>query len=162
MVYYKPMSIYKHDVNGLQLATGLTAQFIRRCVRAMPELLKGETIRSDKNKLLFTDNALVIFDRVKQLKQDRLTIGEMKDKLYAGRKQTQVEPATMEKRRSSQAVELYERLISDKDKALNYKDALIQRQQAEIEQLKEQLKLLTYEKRESNPVKAILRRILGN
>ncbi|KWT85471.1 hypothetical protein [Candidatus Magnetominusculus xianensis] len=156
--------MFKHDINDIQLATGLKQPFIRKCVKTLPDLFQSEIIRSDKNKMLFSDNALVILDQIKQYKHDRLTINEMKVRLYAGKKSEKVEPTTKETKRTSQTVELYERLLADKDKALSDKESLIQRQQAEIEQLKEQLKLLTYErqesnKHESNPVKAILKRI---
>jgi DNA repair exonuclease SbcCD ATPase subunit len=65
-------------IEDVVFSTGLKEPFIRKIVRACDELFKPYIKRGDKNSLLFDSNAMVIFDRIKQLKEKTYTIDEIK------------------------------------------------------------------------------------
>lgn len=66
--------------------TGLKANFIRRCVKGI-SCLQGHTKNGDKNRTLFDSNAFVIFDKIKQYKEEGLTIQRIDEELVKLEKQ---------------------------------------------------------------------------
>ena len=72
---------YHHTIQDIHKATGLTANFIRRCAWEMKEVFDQHTTRGENNTILFDNNALSIFDQIKQLKEQGLTIPKIQEKL---------------------------------------------------------------------------------
>ena len=72
------MSEYDKSINDLISYTGLKYDYIIRCIKEIDEILKPFIKRGDKNSLLFDSNALSIFDRIKQLKEQKLTLSSIK------------------------------------------------------------------------------------
>ena len=64
-------------IDELQKQTGLQINFIRRCVKTCESVLSPHVKRGDYNSLLFDDNALIIFDQIKQLKEQGLSLIEI-------------------------------------------------------------------------------------
>ncbi|PCJ18444.1 MAG: hypothetical protein COB02_11155 [Candidatus Cloacimonadota bacterium] len=61
--------------------TGLKEPFVRRVIRECKELMVEYFRRGDNNSILFDDNGLRVFDRVKQLKQEGSSLQEIKQRL---------------------------------------------------------------------------------
>jgi len=57
--------------------TGLNQNFIRLCKTKLNDILNPYVFRGDKNRLLFDKNALVIFDKIRKLKEDGLSISDI-------------------------------------------------------------------------------------
>ena len=138
---------YHYTINDIQEHTGLNINFIRRCLRDMKDIFDPHTTRGDKNSIVFDDSALILFDRIKQLKeQDGSTIPEIKKKLgyqpektnkEDGKTWVQTLPEDTSKHHQTEqdnlVKQLYERLLEEKDKTY----------QTQISALKTQLYLLT-------------------
>lgn len=57
--------------------TGLSQNFIRLCKNKLGDILNSYIFRGDKNRLLFDNNAIVIFDKIKKLKDEGLSISDI-------------------------------------------------------------------------------------
>jgi hypothetical protein len=155
---------YKHSIKDIHKKTGLEIPFIRKCVKTMPEIFKNECIRSDKNKILFSDNVYIIFDHIRQFKEDLLTVKDMQSRLCSinntkiETKDIQEPELNIKKKSSSQSN--LELLLAEKDRR-------IEDLKAENEYLKR--RLLTYDNKpadkqsqgSTNPIQSILKGIFG-
>lgn len=65
------------SINELSQKTGLKVSFIRKCLNQMKPILSSYLQRGRDNMLLFDSNAVVIFDKIQQLKQQNLTLPEI-------------------------------------------------------------------------------------
>ena len=77
-----------YTLKDIQQHTGLKERFLRRCMDGLRDILAPHITRGENNALLFNESALVVFDQVKQLKEDDLTIPEIRKHLgyrYAGK-----------------------------------------------------------------------------
>ena len=68
-------------INELSKRTGLNVNFIRKCQNRLKDVLDDFIKRGDKNRILFSDSAIVIFDRIKGYKNDGLSIPEIGKRL---------------------------------------------------------------------------------
>jgi DNA-binding transcriptional MerR regulator len=66
-----------YSIQELAKRTNLDISFIRKCKTTFKQILEPHIQRGEKNKLIFTDNALIIFDRIGQMKNDGLSIPEI-------------------------------------------------------------------------------------
>ncbi|SPD72644.1 hypothetical protein PITCH_A1430028 [uncultured Desulfobacterium sp.] len=57
--------------------TGLSQNFIRLCKTKLGDILNPYLYRGDKNKLLFDDNCIMTFDKIRKLKDDGLSISDI-------------------------------------------------------------------------------------
>lgn len=76
-------------VKQLSQQTGLTVSFIRKCLDSLPDILKQHTQRGSKNAVLIDANGLVIFERIRQLKQEGRVLPDIKTAL-----ETELQPDT--------------------------------------------------------------------
>ena len=151
---------YHLTVKDIRKHTGLTINFIRRCLKEMPAVFTPHTARGENNTLLFDDNVYPLFDRIKQFKeQDKLTLPEIKKRLnyepmkpddlpdklpsqtLSNRPIKPYETVSESSERGQNIIkELYERLLEERDKS--YQILLNEKQQV-IDSLKGSLNLLT-------------------
>ena len=138
---------YHYTINDIQEHTGLSINFLRRCLRDMKDIFDPHATRGNKNSIVFDDSALIVFDRIKQLKaQDGLTIPEIRKKLGYQPEKTdrdgsktggQTLPEDTSKHHQTEQdnliKQLYERLLEEKDKTY----------QTQISALQSKLYLLT-------------------
>ena len=68
-------------IEELHKRTGLPVHFIRNCVKSFKDVLEPHIKRGEYNSLLFDNNALIIFDKVKQLKEQGLSLKEIQKQL---------------------------------------------------------------------------------
>ena len=64
-------------LNEVSKKTGLSQNFIRLCKNKLGDILNPYIFRGDKNKLLFDDSSIIIFDKIRKLKDDGLSISEI-------------------------------------------------------------------------------------
>lgn len=64
-------------LNEVSKNTSLSQNFIRLCKTKLGDILNPYIFRGDKNKLLFDDSAIVIFDKIKKLKDEGLSISDI-------------------------------------------------------------------------------------
>ena len=164
---------YHHTIQDIHKATGLTANFIRRCAWEMKEVFDQHTTRGENNTILFDNNALSIFDQIKQLKEQGLTIPKIQEKLdYKPLKPCKTDSKSAYETLLNQVVkplepemqdfsfQFYEPLLEEKEKthkaeleAKSYQIQLeekekvykthLQAKQVEIEAIKSKLQVLT-------------------
>ena len=64
-------------LNEVSKKTGLSQNFIRLCKTKLGDILKPYVFRGDKNRLLFDDSAIMIFDKIRKLKDEGLSISDI-------------------------------------------------------------------------------------
>lgn len=69
------------NINELSTRTGFSVVFIRKCLDKLGDILLPHTQHGEFNRLLFDNNAIVLFDKIKQLKEDGLSLPEIRRKL---------------------------------------------------------------------------------
>jgi DNA-binding transcriptional MerR regulator len=57
--------------------TGLSQNFIRICKTKLGDILNPYIFRGNKNRLLFDDSVIVIFDKIRRLKDEGLSISDI-------------------------------------------------------------------------------------
>ena len=57
--------------------TGLSQNFIRLCKAKLGDILTPYTYRGDKNKLLFDESAVMLFDKIRSLKDEGLSLADI-------------------------------------------------------------------------------------
>lgn len=111
--------------------TGLKIGFIRKCLKVLKPILEPYIKRGDNNSLLLDSNGLVIFDQIKQLKEQNLAVPEIKIQLEKAI-QSQQNPYTQPVKTPAQTIktgdnfdnlqnkiyELYEQINTEKEKHL--------------------------------------------
>ena len=64
-------------LNEISKKTGLSPNFIRLCKTKLGDILNPYIYRGDKNKLLFDESAIMLFDKIKNLKEEGLSISDI-------------------------------------------------------------------------------------
>jgi DNA-binding transcriptional MerR regulator len=64
-------------LNEVSKKTGLSQNFIRLCKTKLGDILNPYIYRGDKNKLLFEESAIILFDKIKSLKDDGMSLAEI-------------------------------------------------------------------------------------
>jgi DNA-binding transcriptional MerR regulator len=64
-------------LNEVSKKTGLSQSFIRQCKSKLGDILTPYIYRGEKNKLLFDDSALMLFDKIRSLKDDGLSLADI-------------------------------------------------------------------------------------
>ena len=145
---------YHHSIKDIQKHTGLNIHFIRRCLIQMKDIFDPHTAKGgNNNAILFDDNALVIFDNIKQLKvSNGLTLPEIRqrldntllkvDKGYESDEQRLLNQRLIVNKLDNYEVvkELYERLLEERDKSYQTE---IKGYKSTIDALQSRLQLLT-------------------
>lgn len=68
----------QYTIQDLVKLTALKEPFLRRCIRECKSSFEGTFIRGDNNSMLFDDNGLILFDRVKQWKESGHNLMDIK------------------------------------------------------------------------------------
>lgn len=68
-------------INQLSEQTGLKETFIRKCLNRLNPILEPYLSRGENNSWIFKSSALEIFRRIKELKEDDMTLPEIEKKL---------------------------------------------------------------------------------
>lgn len=76
------------DIAEIKKITGLKEPFIRKCLKEMGEILDPHVSRGTHNSLVFSDSARIIFDNIKQLKEQGNSLPVIKSKLFKQEGQT--------------------------------------------------------------------------
>ena len=64
-------------LNEVSKKTGLSQNFIRLCKAKLGEILSPYIYRGEKNKLLFDKSAIMLFDKIRSLKEDGLSLADI-------------------------------------------------------------------------------------
>jgi len=64
-------------LNEISKKTGLRPNFIRLCKTKLNDILNPYIYRGNKNKLLFDENAVILFDKIRNLKDEGLYISDI-------------------------------------------------------------------------------------
>ena len=146
---------YDKSISDICSFTGLKEPFVRRVIRECKEILVEYFRRGDNNSILFDDNGLRVFDRVKQLKQDGASLQEIKNKLLNELGESQrvdnevVKVANSDDREQESYVNLdikpfwYNELKDAQSSIIEAKDLLLEGKQELILQLKKEMLLLS-------------------
>jgi len=156
---------YSYTINEIHEKTGLKVNFIRRCITELKDLFEPHITKGENNISLFDDSGLILFDRIKQLKEsDNLSIPEIRKHLgyqpvkpyeegvnpgYETLSNQTVKP--YETREENLVNRLYERLLQEKERAYQTEievkekscQAVLEAKSNVISSLQQQLKLLT-------------------
>ena len=60
-------------LNEVSKKTGLSQNFIRLCKTKLGDIMNPYVYRGDKNRLLFDDSSIMIFDKIRELKDQGLS-----------------------------------------------------------------------------------------
>ena len=71
------MQSHKHTVGDIEEATGLSRRYIDKAYSQLSDVLKPHRIKGDYNRVLYDDSALVIFQRVAQLRAEEKHLPEI-------------------------------------------------------------------------------------
>jgi hypothetical protein len=125
------------NINELSSRIGFSVVFIRKCLEKLGDILAPYTQRGEFNRILFTSNAVVIFDKIKQLKDDGLSLPEIRRSLEkdlrtnrkTGGEDSEQTPDKSDKNSDtfSQLIELYQRVNDEKEKRIKDRDEATQR-----------------------------------
>ena len=135
-----PEHIY--GIEHIEERTGLPRKYLDRCSSQLRRALDPHRIQGEKNKYFYNDNGLVLFDRIKQLKEGGYTLANIAETLESDRAST-VENSrqTLEsEQRNSTGNGFNEKLLN----ALtdSYKDTIKAKEET-IGELRKQLQFLT-------------------
>ncbi len=75
------MATYQYSKENIQARTGLTFDFINLCNSKLSDLLSSYRIKGDKNKILYDDNGLRLWDVIKQRKERGENIRQIREAL---------------------------------------------------------------------------------
>ena len=64
-------------LNEVSKKTGLSQNFIRICKTKLGDILNPYIFRGNKNRLLFDDSAIIIFDKIRKLKDEGLSMSDI-------------------------------------------------------------------------------------
>ncbi len=70
-------------IDDVSKSTGLSKPFINKCLREMKDIFLPYMSKGENNCNLFDSNSLVIFDQIKQDKDKRLSLSQIKKHLYS-------------------------------------------------------------------------------
>ena len=70
-----------HEINDVIQYTGLKDKFIRKCLTMFKGFLEPYVHRGTFNKILIDDSGLVLFDRIRQLKEEGLSIPQIQKEI---------------------------------------------------------------------------------
>lgn len=139
-----------HDktIKDIETATGLSYHYILKCIKYLDPLLNEYIERGEKNSLLFSSNAIVVFDQIKQLKQQSKSLASIKKVMEKQLKQVdktvddsvKTEKNTVESENFNIVFNRLEKYHTD---ILNLKDELLESQKRENKELRNQILLLT-------------------
>lgn len=111
------------NIKEVSKHTGLSEIFIGKCYREMKDVFKGYTSRGIKNALLFNDNAYVVFDQIRVLKDKGISIAGIHEELKKHTKETPLivgnkleHSATTEN--DKEVLQAYKLLVAEKDKTI--------------------------------------------
>ena len=141
-------------INELHSKTGLKITFIRKCVKELNEILEPHIQRGNYNSINFSPNAFVIFDKIKQLKDEGLIITDIKRRLEKELKddksgeskelkvhQTPLNPSKDDK---SQAIETLGNQILDlQEQLVREKEKTFQERESKLKELNEHLRKIS-------------------
>jgi DNA-binding transcriptional MerR regulator len=71
--------------------TGLKGDFSRKCLKHLREYLKPHERRGEFNRLLYNQSGLVVWDKIKQMKEQGLSLPEMKRQLETSKTPAQTD-----------------------------------------------------------------------
>lgn len=143
---------YPNTIQSIISYTGLSYSFITKCLKAMPEIFDTYSIRGDNNSILLDNNALVIFDKIKQLKEKGYTIATTKLELMKNlnkQEKTEVENSGNQEESSTSLVLVkalensFSELLKAKEEVIKTKDEVIESHKREVLELKNQILLIT-------------------
>lgn len=151
MFCYNTAMSYEYSLGDIQNRTGLKMNFIRRCLAEMKNVFEPHISKGENNSIVVDNNALVLFDQIKQLKEHGgVSLPEIKKKLnYHPTKPddtvSQVRYETLQnqpvKPEEENAIKgLYERLLEEKDRGYQ---TLLNAKTEVINSLQFQVRLLT-------------------
>ena len=69
------------EINDIIKYTGLKKSFIGRCIREISEIFKPLTQRGKNNRNLYDPSVLIIFDKIKQYKENDLSLPSIKKQI---------------------------------------------------------------------------------
>jgi hypothetical protein len=64
-------------LNEISKKTGLSQNFLRLCKTKLGDILNPYIYRGDKNKLLFDENSIMIFEKIRKLKDEGLSLSDI-------------------------------------------------------------------------------------
>lgn len=104
----------KYSLEEVLEITGLKIDFARKCLNHLREYLKPHENRGEFNRLLYNQSGLAIWDKIKQMKEQGLSLPEMKRELEASKIPAQsTQPKHAEKPSTSDLNEKYLEKIID-------------------------------------------------
>jgi hypothetical protein len=142
------------NINELSERTGLRITFIRKCLNILNDVLDPYIQRGDFNKILFDSSGVVIFDKIKQLKDDGLSIPEIRKNLEKTIKSNQNVGIKVDKTSTQsgdgidlfdKVLELHQQVVEEKEKRIKdytEKDIIIKELEKKNQELTSMFKLL--------------------
>lgn len=140
---------YTNTIETIKERTGLKEPFIRKVVNQFADIFNPYMARGDKNSLIFDENAMQLFDQIKQAREQGLGIEFIKRNLEKSLKNKEskstsnTDQSNLDKN-SNTLLEQALKAVQDMNQAvLTAKDKLIEAKEQHIKDLNNQLLFLT-------------------
>lgn len=137
---------YDKTVKDIQEYTGLDYHYILKCVRELPDVFTSEIIeRGDNNSLLFNSNALILFDQIKQMKENNQSLKFMRSFFQNTFNQNHKTPIESKENQNQNELTkvLIEKLDSSNREVLNAFKETIKSKDEHIKTLESKILLIT-------------------
>lgn len=137
---------YDKTVKDIQEYTGLDYHYILKCVRELPDVFTPEIIeRGDNNSLLFNSNALILFDQIKQMKENNQSLKFMRSFFQNTFNQNHKTPTESKENQNQNELTkvLIEKLDSSNREVLNAFKETIKSKDEHIKALESKILLIT-------------------
>ncbi len=72
-----------HTIKDIVKLTSIKEPFVRRCIRELDDILKPYIKRGARNSIVFDSDAIPIFDKIKQGKENGLLLPTIKEDLLS-------------------------------------------------------------------------------
>ncbi len=96
-------------IEELSKHTGLSINFLRKCQNKIGDILMPYIKRGNKNKLLFDNNAIAIFNEIRHMKEKGFSIPDIKKGLENSLNSNKTKSSSLSQTENN--IELYERII---------------------------------------------------
>lgn len=126
---------YTNTIQNIKELTGLKEPFIRKMFLELNDLFKPYVKRGNNNSLLFDSNAMMIWDKVKQLKEQNLSFDDIKNDLTKSilnetnknqfQSEYNLEQTNLNDVVLKEVKTMYKELLLSKDETIKAKDMLI-------------------------------------
>lgn len=138
---------FDKTIKDIEEFTGLPYHYIIKAIKHLEPLLANYIQRGEKNSILFSSNAMVIFDQIKQMRDNNKSLTSIKKALETSLTATKTTKTENETEVNTTKTESMDYMLSKLEKyhseVLKLKDEIIEGHKRENQTLKKQILLIS-------------------